>query len=255
MAVSTDGGRLFVVDDATSVVVPVDLETRTAGTAWPLASYVPASGTRRDRLAYANVWGSGVVLATDGRAYDAATGAPYVLPYFSGAVLAASRNGARFCGISMGSSPYELDCYPLDRNGTTGALLIGAGSSPPFSDTSGYGYDVGLFEDGSRVYTAAAYPYLAVFDVSASGAVTKAGDFGSATGYWPIALDVVSDGRVACGANNYNTTHAWVYDAAGTLDFDTAVTGLLARGIATSGDGLRLAAITSTALDLFTIGP
>jgi len=254
MAVSSDGARLFVVDDTDKTIVPVDLETYAVGNPWPLV--VPTYTSEPSSfVAYARVQGMGVVVASDGHAYDAATGSRSAATFGFGPVLAASRDGSRFCGILRGFSPYTLRCYPLDVSAVTGQVLIGASKSPSAFDLGSNGRDVAMNEDGSRVYVAAGSPYaFDVFDATASGTTmpkvaTLAGDA------YPNAVEVGFDGRAFCGASSTGMKDVWVYDAAGTWLSDYKVTSLGDRGVAVSGDGLRMITIAGTTLKFITVGP
>ncbi|WP_242343730.1 BACON domain-containing protein [Anaeromyxobacter terrae] len=253
MTVSSDGAQLFVIDDTSKTIVPVDLGTRTVGAPWALE--IPTYTSEPNSfVAYARVQGVGVVFANDHHVYDAATGSRYATTAFSGSVLAASRDGSRLCGITRSSSPYTLKCYAVDVSGLTGEILLGAAKSP--SDAGSNGRDVAIDEDGSRVYVASGAPYaFAEFDATASGATMPMVKYLSGSAY-PVAVEVGSEGRIYCGADNPSGTNdVWIYDAAGSLQSAYTVTHLTDRGIAVSGDGLRMLTLTSTALKLFTVGP
>jgi len=254
MAVSQDGARLFVVDDGAGTVVPVDLETRTVGSAWPVVT-PPATGNPSYPVAYARIQGAGVVLA-QGSALDAVTGAKLPSPSLGGPYMATSRDGSRFCALDTGYSPYTLLCHALDIGGTPRQVALGPARSVGVFDTGSNGKDVALSEDGSRVYVAAGAPYaFDIFDTAASGStMAKLGSLPGAA--YPVAVEVGVDGRIYCGADlAYGTADAWIYDGAGTLKASFLAGDLVTRGIAVSGDGLRMLALTPAALKFYTVAP
>ena len=237
MAVSTDGSRLFVVDDGSAgrKIVPIDLATRTVGTAWTVAAPAPV------RVAYARANGVGVVLASEGSIRNAATGATYAGTGLSGRVLTASRDGSRACVLASMS----ISCAPLGAD-ATGAPIVGAASSA-YAESSAN--DVALSSDGTRAYVApgpANEAFLA-FDASASGPgmprVTNLVTGPTAPG----AIDYGPDERIYGGSTSYSATDTWVFLPDGTVQgsYDlSAGGGLLDRQLAVSGDGLRVVALT-----------
>jgi hypothetical protein len=259
MAVARDGSRLFAVDATNFVIVPVDLPAFSIGTGWAIGASVPAY------LAYARSNGAGLLLSGNGRIFDATNGSAYAQTfgagYYGNSVVAASLGGSRFCALVTGLSPYTVTCRPLDHTTTAGGagqVLLGTAAS---GSAGSNGKDVALSADGSRAYVASGSPY--VFSVYDAATITSGMPVVQSlpANAYPNAIEIGADGRIYGGASVwYGPKDVWIYNGAGVLQSDYYVSGyarsLLDRGIAVSGDGLRMTTLTDDpSLRFTTVGP
>ena len=245
LAISHDGSTLYVVDTSTLKIVPVNLDTYVAGTAWPLSG-----SPTYPRIVYARTNGFAFVLAGDGRVYDATSGA-VLAPTFFGAVseIAVARNGTLFCA--------EIACRTLDYTALRGGeLSIGALRFLIPTDSPENRKDVAISNDAARIYLASGYPYyFLVFDGTTLNQLsTLAGDA------YPNIVEVAADGRVFGGAffgSFTNDNDVWVYDAGGAPLTTRQIAGLLLdRQLKISGDGIRMITLSDApALTFTTVGP
>ena len=255
VAVSTDGARLFAVDDRTYTVVPVELATMSPGVAWPIST----SGGGTD-IAFARTNGVPVLVTSAGSVHAADTGArlaTFASNDWYTQFVAASRDGSRVCTLNRGLSPYSLRCWGLDATtspGAPGPIVVGEVQDAGYSN-AGNGKDVALSRDGRRVYVAAGGPE--VYDASVAGALARLGGLPAASS--STAIDVGFDDRLYCGTVDVPDS-ARLYDASGA-PVAAYQLGAVTRGLlAVSGDGLRLIAGTgteyaSTATKLVTVEP
>lgn len=253
LAVSGDGAQLFAVDKTARKVVPVDLATMTPGAPWDL----PATATSGSRITYARTNGVPVVLTTEGSIHDPATGASlaaYATPPSYGTTVAASRDGSRVCRLVLGLSPSYQECHALDARSSSAASSIAVGPARTGSGGTN-GKDVALSPDGTRSYVASGGVYdFIVVDATAFGHLPTLGYLpGDA---YPVAVDVGFDGRVYCGAvTSLGDTSVWVYEAGGTLVGSYDVWNVRDRGLAATGDGLRLVVASSPSTTIVTVPP
>jgi len=245
LAISHDGSTLYAVDTSTLKIVPVNLDTYVAGPAWSLSG-----APTYPRIVYARTNGFAFVLAGNGRAYDATSGA-MLAPTFFGAVseLAVARNGATFCA--------ETACRTLDYTALGGGQLsIGALRFLNPTDSPANSKDVAISNDAARIYLASGYPYyFLVFDGTTLNQLsTLPGDA------YPNIVEVAADGRVFGGAffgSFTNDNDVWVYDAGGAPLTTRQIAGLLLdRQLKISGDGIRMITLSDApALTFTTVGP
>ncbi|RKH36543.1 hypothetical protein D7Y13_00210 [Corallococcus praedator] len=253
MTVSSDGSTLYVLDATTLRIVPVDLGTLTAGTAWTLSSGLLSW------ITYSRPDGHGLVLTNDGQILEPTTGAVVTLvtgKMPSGmAALSASQDGSLFCGINSGISPYTLSCHELRYTRSTGAVALTSRGSGPFGVGSN-GRDVAVNHDGSRVYAASGAPYsFAVYDGKTLKVLTQL----PADAY-PNAVEVGSDNRFYGAASVwYGDKDVWVYDnagwALGSYDMAGYARNILDRQLKVSGDGKRFVALTDDPRLVFVTAP
>jgi len=248
LAISHDGSTLYAVDTSTLKIVPVNLDTYVVGTPWSLSGSSPTY----PRIVYGRTNGFGFVLAGDGRAYDATSGA-VLAPTFFGAVsseLAVARNGTLFCA--------ELACRTLDYTALGGGQLsIGALRFLIPTDSPENRKDIAMNNDASRIYLASGYPYyFLVFDGTTFNQLsTLPGDT------YPNIVEIAADGRIFAGAFSwYGVNDVWVYGASGAPLATYRVAGyakaLLDRQLKISGDGIRMITLTDDpALTFTTVGP
>jgi hypothetical protein len=243
LAISQDGSTLYAVDTSNLTIVPVNLDTYVAGTAWPLSG-----SPTYPRIVYGRTNGFGFVLAGDGRAYDATSGA-VLAPTFFGAVseLAVARNGTLFCA--------ETTCRTLDYTALRGGeLSIGDLRSLHATDFPDNCHDVAISNDASRIYLAcgAVYHFM-VFDGTTLNQISSLpGDA------YPNIIEVTADGRVFTGAFFGPVANdVWIYDSTGALLATYQIAGLLLdRQLKVSGDGIRMMTLSDApALTFTTVGP
>ena len=262
MAPSTDGSRLFVVDATNFAIIPIDLDTHSVGSSWPLTTSTSAY------LACTRTAGTPLLFSGDGTVYDAVTGtrfgATFDAGYYGNDVVAASQDGSRLCTVDVGLSPYSLSCYSLAFGSSQDRpLIIGPGHSVSGSGANGQvgsnGQDLALNADGSRVYVASGAPYVfTAFDATSSSLPVVQSLPGDA---YPNNIEIMSDGRILAGANVlYGSKDVWVYTAQGVLVVDDHVAGyahgLLPGQLKATGDALRFVALTDDPLlAFFTVGP
>lgn len=242
MAVSSDGTRLFAVDESAHAVVPIDLSSGSAGTPWPLGSAVAGA-----RLAWARPGGTGALLV-GGSIRRASTGVAYgpaVPGAFSGG-LRVSRDGGTACYVNAHVSPCTLSCQRLDLNSLTDQLALGAQRT---GWAGSNGRDVAVSPDGSRAYVAAGSPYsVSVYDIGAGATPAWVADLPADP--YPAAVVVSASGRVFGAASSmYGAKDIWAYEPSGAAVTSWRASGyaqeVIERQLAVSGDGLRLAVITS----------
>lgn len=245
MAVSSDGSRLFVIDNTNFKLVPIDLDTRTVGTAWPLAHKNAAF------LAYARPRGRGLVVAGWSSFYDASSGAPVPLlsgiGYIDNYPVAVSQDGSKLCITDIGFSPSGIGCHALGLDESSGEVTLGEfiGGDDEGNFVASNGQDVAVNADGSRVFAASGAPYFfRAYDAAGKLAQILDGEA------YPNNVEVTEQGITLAGGDVlYGPTDVWVYDADGFLlathKLAGYANGLVARQLKASGDGLRIVALTS----------
>jgi Viral BACON domain len=256
MAIASDGARLFVIDFGNWTIVPIDLDSFVAGTPWPMISFVFFGSNLH--LAYARTNGYGVVIGGDGQLYDASSGSRlndgFVLPL--GRIMAASRNGARFCGLEGPISPCRLTCRSADRTGLGGGqMILGTAKDAVLDVIPGNGQEVALNADGSRAYVAAGAPYaFTVYDAASSDPeLPTLGTLGASA--YPSAIKLGTDDRIygAASVTAGDPVDVWVYDQGGTLGRSFDLGGGVRR-LAISGEALRMT-VVGPSLEFVTIPP
>jgi hypothetical protein len=257
MTVSGDGRRLFAVDRAPTPrrVVPIDLDPVSVGSAWPVPQI------NWPRIVWTRANGVPVLLSVaaynPGSIHDPDTGTAFSGATFATStsfetILAASADGTRFCALEtplgVSGAGLDLECHLLDASisgGTTRSVLVGPNRLPP--PGYGYGFDVALSADGSRIYVAAtSATSLHVFDVDVSGdgALKDAGIL--TTGAYPRAVEVGQDGRIYCGTAGSGGPSALVFAPdGGTAQSTYAFGSVIAPFLAVSADGYQVVTLTA----------
>lgn len=255
MTVSTDGSMLWAVDNTNLEVVPVNLDTRSVGTAWNSTGMSTSS-----RLGYARPGGYGIVLVAkygigvSGGIHEATTGTELSVTFATGIhEVAVSLQSNLLCRLSA--------CHDLSYSDFAGGVvsvgpvrLAGAGSNCK---------DVAVNSDGTRAYYACGSPYeFSVFDTATSPMSKVAAFPGDA---YPDAVEIDSNGLIFGGANVLygavsTKPDVWIYDSSGVEQSNYYVSGnakgIRDRQLVVSGDGLRMIAITNDPKIVFTtVGP
>ena len=242
MEASSDGNTLFVADHGNSDIVPVDLATQTAGTAW-------AQKTSLNHLVYIRPNGFPMLIADGGNAWDPGTGTviiPISARYYNS--FSASLYGNRLCGINSGVSPYTIYCYDTRYTYLNGGSLsfTSSGSFSMYSPSVGSnGKDVALNADGSRIYAAAGAPYSFVeFDGNTHEYIQS-----MPGAPYPNNIEIGPNGLIYGGSSSwYGPLDVWVYNTAGALQYSGYASGyvkeILDRELVVSGDGSRVILLT-----------
>jgi hypothetical protein len=253
MTISNDGSMLYVIDSTNTSIVPVNLDTYVIGSAWSLAA-----APSYPRLAYSRPDTVGVVLASDGRIYQASDGSR-LTPTFSAGNIAANANSDVFFIQALGSSGHSLYRYSIAYTEVGGGQLLV--SQTHSRSESGFAADIAVNADGTRVYTASWSPYnFPVYDGSDLTSITTL--VGAA---YPAAVEVDLNGllfaasRVHYGAVS-TAPDVWIYDTTYTEKANYYLSGyakyLLDRQLVVSGDGIRMIGLTNDPKLIFTtVGP
>ena len=240
MSVSSDGSKLFVVDAANHTVLPIRLGVSPpfyeVGVPWPLDAAAPSVAE------YGRTRGVGAVYGGDGRIRDAETGAVFASSFRARDIIGLSKNGKRLCTLDAVSSPYNLDCYPVDVDDGDNVIV---GTSQTAESFQGFGQDVALTADGTRVWVATtgtdtfrAYNWVDRPELHA----TLLGAF------VPNNVEMIEDGRILAGANaSAGPKDVWLYDSLGIERASFRVGRPSTRQLRVSGDGRRIAVITGEA--------
>ena len=249
MTASSDGARLFAADLTNARIVPVDLQTRTVGAAWDLADSPTVV-----RLAFARPKGFGVVLASDGFAYEAENGTRLSETFTPNGNIAVNSDGSRFFVQSGHGSPARLYGYAMDYSALAARGLIIEYKNE--RSDAGPGADLAVSADGLRLYTACGAPY--VFTFYDAETLSQLGTLPADA--YPNNIQVGGNGNIYGGANSwYGPIDIWVYDSvhnALTSDYLSGYAeGILSRQLTVSGDGLRIIVLTSDPSLKFVTGP
>jgi Viral BACON domain len=257
LAISKDGSRLFAVDATNFTIVPVDLPSYAVGNGWPIGA--PVSPI----LEYLRLNGIGMVISGNSRFYNATTGYAYSATFDNGSyygnyVVATSLDGTRLCTLNTGVSSSTLTCSALEFSPTSGVQL----GTPQAAVVSGFGADVAINADGTRVYVATAgndgfnvYNSTTMHPVQLLPAAIH-----------PNNVEVARDGRIFAGSSNpYGPLDVWIYSTNGTQLASFRVSDYTAtlydRQLSVSGDGIRMITLSnyfgsnSPALKFTTVGP
>jgi hypothetical protein len=247
MEVSTDGSQLFVVDSSNHSVVPVELDTPSVGSAWPL------SGSGLLYLAYGRVDNKPLVFASNGAVIDANSGVGLSSGIDGGKALTVSKNGEILCILS-GSSPGFVNGFRMSYSELGGGRLIVASLGE--GNTGSNPKDVALSQDGSHAYTASGAPYeFRVFDTDTMSLVGTL----PANNY-PNCMEVGENNLVYGGSSSsYGPLDVWIYDLDGVEQNSYYLTGsgdrIHDRQLAVSGDGLRMIVSSSDPSIQFVTAP
>ncbi|MEO7579204.1 MAG: quinoprotein amine dehydrogenase, partial [Massilia sp.] len=245
MTVSPNGDTLYVFDTANRTIVLLDLATLSKTGSWAM----PVMATASSRMVAMHPNGVNVVLTNGNGSFLAPTGA-LLGASFSTGEMAASGDGRRL--FSDGGSAYSIDFTAIN-----GGTLLASRYATLYSGSSG---DIASNLDGSRFYTTG--NYTSRCSIMSGDNASQIGNLpGGDNSYYPINVEVASDGRVFCGNSNYyGVADVWVHRADGTLQttFKLSGTGrtLLARQMVISGDALMVAGLTDEPSLVFTpVGP
>lgn len=253
MTVSSDGATLYAADLTNKTIVPVNLENYAIAASWALSGSVSTL-----RLAYTRTKASTMVMAGNGRVYDATSGSEMTASFVSGAHLSVSRDGSTLCAVNAGVSPYTLTCYQLDYTALNGGVFEANNSVSHRASGGSYGagssgQDVAVSADGSRVYVASGAPYSFIgYDYDGS-VITEAQNLpGDA---YPNNIEIGNDDLIYAGASVWYGNHAtgdddvWVYNAGGVAQssyyLSASAKNLLARQLVVSADGSRMIVLTN----------
>ena len=249
MTVSSNGSRLFVVDDVRFTLVSINLDSDTRETPWP--SGATKAGLS---LAYARSNDMGLVFTGKGGVFRADTGVKLAQTfganiYNDSDIPAASKDGTRLCHVNTGISSYTVTCYPLFYKYSTGGAVFGLPKSGTFN-IGGNGSDIALNADGSRVYVAAGAPYeFSAYDAATTELTMPVVQVLPANPY-PNSIEIAANGYIFGGTftpgSSAGYPNVWIYNSAGT-QYITFSTNELERGqLAVSGDSLRMITLERT---------
>ena len=253
MAVSPDGGLLYVLDTAGQAIRIVDLATLANTASWPLAQ--PALNAASMLVVRPN--GAEVVLLGDGTAYTAGHALPS--PFIYAWDMSATDDGRKVYTIDTGYSPASQSVWTLDYSEIAGGTLYATAQAAPFfSGGQSNGAAIAVMPDGSAVYTASGAPYecesLNPVDLTFVKSLPGADAY-------PNNVKVTRDGRAICGIDGaYSPGDFWVYSAAGAVTASYKVAGyaqgLMKSQMVVTADGFVVVVPTSDPLLAFVpIGP
>ena len=265
VVVANDGSRLFVADNASSTIIPIDLPSFSVGTGWAngTSSWAP--------LEYVRSNGVGLLISGNGRFLDPTAGTAYSTTFTPESTygvdrVRASRDGNLFCHQNVNLVPYTVRCRGLylasDTPGQVqlGPVKTGLGES----GTQITGSDFAVNRNGTRVYVPSrnccsfGQGEFRVFDATTLSATMPVVQTLNYSGN-PNNAEVDFDGRIFLGSDLYGTaTDVWVHDSNGSFlasyELSAPYSGLIESSLMISGDGLR--AITNSDRGLITtIGP
>jgi Viral BACON domain len=240
MAVSPDGGLLYVLDTANLKTVAVNLKTGAKSHDWFISSGVDGNTS----LVATRPNGVEVVLLGDGTAYTKLGRSLGGTRLFG--PLVATLDGTK---VFTGGGAFRLD-YSAVSGGVLMTNLVGV--------AGGGDRDVAVSPDASRVYLAAGFPYKC--SVADANSLTSIGSLPGGEAY-PNNVEVTSDGRAICGIFGwYAAADFWVHSANGVLLQNHKVAGyakaMKDRQMVVSPDGFVVVALTDDPLIAFVpIGP
>lgn len=231
--ISSDGGTLFVYDDGIKAIIPVDLNTWTAGAGWSgidLSYYF--------RLEYARFNGRGVVLTNKRQVFDAVDGslvATFTSSSSYDVVMAACPNHSSFYAIDTRLSGYSFD---MTRHVGHYSIINDTFSVTPTHHiaTSLAGTDIAVNKDETKIYLS---PGVRSFVFDGAG-LAESTEFTHPLG--PPKVAVGPDGKLYVGVRD-ESSDIFRYDTDDTPDGAYSVPGDF-YSFAISGDGLRLIAVS-----------
>ncbi|WP_284102243.1 YncE family protein [Parachitinimonas caeni] len=243
MAVSPDGGTLYVYDGAASQVVTFDLQTQQKISSWPMRKLNDGP----ESLLVTRLNGVDLLLNSYGGVTrgEVFVGAPGLRGF-----VVASANGQR---IFARRSSGEMVSVKLDYTHLFGGVLEVTGPpSEPF--TAAAGSDIAVAADDSSIYTAGSGTgYCARLDPAS---LMPTDHFSVQQGV-ANNVEVTTDGRVVCGIRSIDlTADLWVHSATGAVikhrRLAGAGTALRGRSLVLTPDGNVAVALTDDSAINFT---
>jgi hypothetical protein len=239
MVTSSDGSYLYAADLDSYQIVVLNLDSLTVEDTWALAS----SPTNM-HLAYTRPGNYPVVLASDGKAYDANDGTLFNADFIANSLIAASLDGTTLFVREPGVTYQSLNRYTtaysaLEEDG----LII---QQTATLSEYGNGRDLAVSADGLRVYTASPSPY----NFRQYNGDTLSLDQTLVASFYPNNAEVGPNGLFYGAISSwYGPTDVWIYDDAGDNLKEHYLSGyadeILDRQLAVSGDGLRIMVLTT----------
>jgi len=251
MIASHDGSTLYALDTTNSKIVPVNLDTQTAGTPFSvsLINFVKV-------IDYTRTNGVGLIVSgSGGQIFNAQTGAAFPSTFVGNTVVSASRGGTRMCTVNTTTSAYFMSCPSLDFTSLNGGQLL-LGNTFEVSGVGSFGRDLLVKPDGAIVYVASGgVSELSAYQTSGPNPVYVGGGNSPApVGVHPSNAEIAADGRIFASSPNSVSADVWIFNANGTPNttLQVAASGvqIFERQLRVSADGLRLITITG---DPFTI--
>lgn len=238
VTISSDGGTLYAYESDKKTIVPVDLNTWTAGAEWSgidLGYYF--------RLEYARFNGRGVVLTNKRQVFDAVDGslvATFTSSSSYDVVMAACPSHSSFYAIDTRLSGYSFD---LTRHVGHYSIINDTFSVTPTHHiaTSLAGTDIAVNKDETKIYLS---PGVRSFVFDGSG-LAESTEFPHPLG--PPWVKVGPAGKLYVGIPyGYDSggIDIFRYNTGDTPDGTYTVRGEMHR-FAISGDGLRLITVSS----------
>jgi hypothetical protein len=253
MAVSPDGGLLYVLDIAGQAIRIVDLATLTNTASWPLAQPAPSAAS----MLVVRPNGAEVVLLGDGTSY--AAGRMLTGPGIIAWDMSATDDGSKVYTIDTGYSPASQAVWTLDYSEIAGGTLYAnVKGAPFFVGSESNGAAIAVAPDGSAVYTASGAPYQCVSLNPVDLTFVK---YLPGADAYPNNVKVTRDGRAICGIDGaYASSDFWVYSPAGAVTASYKVAGyaqgLMKSQMVVTADGFVVVVPTSDPLLAFVpIGP
>lgn len=252
MVVSSDGQRLFAVDEGFKRVAVINLASMTKTST--LATSGPTYGGYS--CIVPRITGVAVLVCSDRTAFRVADGKQIgdgTGPQFN---MTAALAGSRIYDINAGLSPSGGSYYATDYSVIDGGKFLARFVSG--AEMGSNGQDIAVSPDGATVYTASGAPY--VFNTYSGSDMGQIGHLPEGDAY-PNNVEVGSDGRVAGGISGwYSTWDIWLYNAGGAIVGRYKVAGyarsLLQKQLVFSGDATILITLTDDPRLVFIpIGP
>lgn len=251
MAKSSDGASLYALDLTNLQILAIDLDTLAVGPGWDLAT----GAITYARIAYARPKGTGVLLVSNGWAYDATNGTRHTQDSFYGSVnIATNLNSDVMILQRLGSSSHDLYRFSLDYS-TFGPQQLFITLEQSAYETAFAG-DVAVSDDGSRVYSACGGYYgFRIYDGD-----TLTLDQSLLAAAYPNNAEVGQNGLFYGGISSwYGPTDIWVYDSSDALQSSYYASGyadnILERQLKVSADGFRIILLTTDPSIQFITGP
>ncbi|MEJ2157965.1 MAG: hypothetical protein P8X96_21760 [Desulfobacteraceae bacterium] len=250
MTKSSDGSFLYALDLTNQQIVAINLDTLAVGSGWNLGPVMTTA-----RIAYARPKGFGVLLTSNGWAYDATNGTRQTENGFlANGNVAANLDSNMMVVQRIGTSGHSFYRYTLDYS-TLGPQRLFITLTHAYSE-SGFARDLAISDDGLQVYSACGSPYnFRVYDGD-----TLALDQSLPAGAYPNNVEVGTNGLFYGGISAlYGPTDIWVYDSGGAVQSSYYASGyadnIVDRQLAVSADGLSIIVLTTDPTIQFITGP